>query len=153
MSKDRSRGWLALLPDVAVVAGIIFLAVELRQNTNAVVAASSTALTDQSVAFFSAGLDNQVVARAIYKHGLGEELDGFETAQLMRLQYLNFRVFENAFLQYRRGYYEETEWDRYAKIVARNLQDSIVRTMWDQNRGVGFTAEFEREVDSLDPAR
>ncbi len=153
MSRDRIRRWLRLVPNVAVVVGIIFLAVEIRQNTEAVVAASSTALTDQSVQYFSAGLDNQVVARAVYKQGVGEELDGFETAQLMRLQYLNFRVFENAFLQYRRGYYETTEWDRYSKIISRNLRDPIVRAMWEWNRGVGFTTEFEREVDSLDPTR
>lgn len=154
MSMDRIKLWLRLVPDVALVAGIIFLAVEIRQNTEAVVAASSTALTDQSVQFFSAGLDNQVVARALYKQGVGKELDGLETAQLMRLQYLNFRVFENAFLQYRRGYYERTEWDRYSKIIARNLRNHpIAKAMWEQNRGEGFTPEFEREVDSLDPTR
>ena len=151
--RDRIRRWLRLVPNIAVVVGIIFLAVEIRQNTEAIVAASSTALTDQSVQFFAAGLDNQVVARALYKQGVGEELDGLETAQLMRLQYLNFRVFENAFLQYRRGYYETTEWNRYSKIIARNFRDPIVRAMWERNRGVGFTTEFEREVDSLDPTR
>jgi hypothetical protein len=150
MTKDRARQWLALVADLAVVAGIIFLAVEIRQNTEAVVASSSRALTDQSVEFFAAGLDNQIVARAVYKQGVGEDLDGFETAQLSRLQYLNFRVFENAYLQYRRGYYDETEWERYRRIITRNLRDPIVRAMWDENRGVGFTAEFERMVDALD---
>ena len=116
-------------------------------------AASSTALTDQSVQFFSAGLDNQVVARALYSQAVGRELDGLETAQLMRLQYLNFRVFENAYLQYLRGYYELNEWERYRRIITRNLSDPIVKDMWERNRGLGFTAEFEREVDSLVPRR
>lgn len=151
MTIERARQWLSLVADVAVVAGIIFLAAEIRQNTEAVVASSSTALTDQSVQFFAAGLDNQVVARAIYKQHTGEELDGLETAQLTRLQYLNFRVFENAYLQYLRGYYDESEWDRYRRIITRNLGDPIVRAMWDQNRGSGFTAEFEDVVNSLDP--
>ncbi len=150
---DRIKRWLPLLPDFAVVAGIVFLAVEIRQNTEAVVAAASTALTDQSVEFFAAGLDNQIVARVIYKQGSGQDLDAFETAQLERLQYLNFRVFENAYLQYLRGFYEEPEWDRYRKIVVRGLADPIVRVMWEKNRGVGFTAEFEAEVNRLDPTR
>lgn len=153
MSVNRIGPWLRLAADVAVVAGIIFLAVEIRQNTKAVVASASTALTDQSVQFFSAGLDNQVVARALYKQGAGYELDGLEASQLMRLQYLNFRVFENAFLQYRRGYYEGTEWDRYRDIITRNFRNPIVKAMWEQNRGVGFTPEFEREVESLIPDR
>ena len=128
MSMDRIRRWLPLVPGVAIVAGIIFLAVEIRQNTEAVIAPASTALTDGSLQYFSAGLDNQVVARAIYKQAVGEELDGLETAQLTRL------------LQYRRGYYERTEWYRYSKIIVSTLGNPIVRAMWEQYRGSGFTA-------------
>jgi hypothetical protein len=144
---DRARAWIAVLADVAVLAGIVFLALQVRQNTSALVAASGTALTDQSVAFFTAGLDNQVVAVALYKQSSGAELDGLETFQLVRLQYLNFRVFENAFLQYRRGYYELEEWDRYRTIIRRNLtENAMAQAMWEQFRGGGFTAAFEREV-------
>ncbi len=149
MNIERLKAWLPHLANIAVLASIIILIFQVRQNTQAVIAASSTALTDQSIQFFMAGLDNQIISRALYKHGAGEELTGLETAQIMRLQYLNFRVFENAFLQYLRGYYEENEWERYRKIISRNLSDPIVKAMWEGNRGMGFTAEFEREVDNL----
>lgn len=150
MRMERIQGWISLLANVAVLAGIVFLGIEIRQNTEAVVAASSTALTDQSVDFFSAGLDNQVVARALFKQTAGEELDPFEAAQLGRLQYLNFRVFENAYLQYRRGFYEAAEWERYQRIIRRIFaSDPVAVTMWERNRGSGFTELFEREVERL----
>ncbi len=151
MSGKAIRETLGFL---AVVASLVFLAVEIRQNTDALVAASSTALTDQSLEFFSVGLDNQVVARALYKQEAGEALDGLETAQLMRLEYMNFRIFENAFLQYGRGYYDTEEWDRYRRIIVRALRDRpMAKAMWERNQGERFTAEFEREVDRLDPNR
>lgn len=150
MRLERIHGWIALLANVAVLAGIIFVAIEIRQNTAAVIAAASTALTDQSVDFFSAGLDNQLVARALFKQQADQELDPLETAQLARLQYLNFRVFENAFLQYRRGLYDEEEWERYERIIARIFSsDPVAVAMWERNRGVGFTRSFEREVEEL----
>ena len=151
MSGKALRETLGFL---AVVASLVFLAMEIGQNTDALASASSTALTDQSLEFFAVGLDNQVVARALYKQEAGEALDGFETAQLTRLEYMNFRIFENAFLQYRSGYYDQAEWDRYRRIITRALRDRpVVRVMWEQNRGEGFTPAFEREVDSLDPTR
>ena len=150
MRANRLRLWFDLTAQLAVIAGIVFLAMEIRQNTRAVIAASGTALTDQSIDFFSAGLDNQVVARALYKQDASEPLDPFEASQLERLQYLNFRVFENAFLQYRRGYYEDTEWDRYRQIILRNLtSNESAMAMWQRYGGGGFTADFTEEVIAL----
>lgn len=150
MRVNRLRLWFELTGQLAVIAGIVFLAMEIRQNTRAVVAASGTALTDQSIGFFSAGLDNQVVARALYKQDASEPLDPFEASQLVRLQYLNFRVFENAFLQYRRGYYEDTEWDRYRQIIVRNLtSNESAKAMWQKYEDGGFTKDFTEEVRAL----
>ena len=147
---QRIQDWLSLLANVAVLAGILFLAVEIRQNTEAIVAASSTALTVQSIEFFAVGLDNAVVASALHKQSAGIELDPFEAGQLSRLQYLNFRVFENAYLQYLRGFYDEEEWDRYSRIIRRIFSSNPVAVqMWERNRGVGFTTAFEGEVERL----
>lgn len=145
----RLRLWLEVSGQIAIILGIVFLGMEIRQNTKAVVAASGTALTDQSVDYFSAGLDNEVIARAQYKQETGEPLGGFEAFQLVRLQYLNFRVFENAFLQYRRGYYDEVEWERYRYLIPRILtSNESAKAMWERY-GPGFTAPFVEEVASL----
>jgi hypothetical protein len=150
MLSDRAKNWLRIGTDLAVVAGILLVIVQLRQNTRAVIAANSTAVTDESLVFFQAGLDNQVTARAVQKSADGEPLSALERSQLARLQYLNFRGFENAFLQYQRGYYAHNEWERYRRIIQRILAtDSLARSDVDGMRGWGFTAEFERELDQL----
>ena len=94
--------WLILGANVGVVVGLVFLAIELNQNTKAMIAAASEEATRQSLDYFALGMDNQVIARARYKHSVGEELSAFEKNQLWWHQYYNFRIFENIFLQYRR---------------------------------------------------
>lgn len=150
MRADNMKDWLRIGADLTVVLGILLLAVQIRQNTRAVVAANSTAVTDQSLVFFAAGLDNQVVARAIQKYDDGEPLSSLERSQLARLQYLNFRGFEHAYLQYRSGYYPKAEWERYRRIMQRVLaEDSIARMEIERLRGWGLTSEFEEELDRL----
>ena len=141
--------WLSLFANLGVLAGIVFLAIELKQNTRATIAIASTELTNQSLEYFSLGMDNQVISRAQHKQSVGEELDSFESRQLRQHQYLNFRVFENAYLQYLRGFYDEGEWDRYRRIIGHLLTDnSPAIQMWNDKAGQ-WTVEFEAEVNAI----
>ncbi len=97
----------------------------------------------------SARLDNEVVARATFKETHGRELDEFERDQLVLLQHLNFRLFEAAYLQYRRGLFEQTEWERYQRILASNMNhNEYALEMWRRTEG-GWTAEFAEEVERI----
>ena len=150
MKTERWQSWAQIGTDIAVVIGLTLVIIQIRQNTSAQIAANINAVTDQSLSFFQAGLDNQVVARALQKQADGEALSSLERSQLARLQYLNFRGFENAFLQYRRGYYPAVEWERYRGIIQRVLvSDSIARAEVDRVRGWGFTDEFQAELDKI----
>ncbi len=128
---NKLNQWLTLFANLGVMAGLMFLAIELNQNTQVTIAAASEEITNQSLNFFSLGIDNQVLARALHKQSVGEELDSFEQSQISRSQYFNFRVFENAYLQYRRGFYDQTEWTKYRRIIALKLtNDPFARRMW-----------------------
>ena len=149
MDADRANRWITLTANVGVLVRILFLAYEINQSTKATIAASSQGLTDQSIFYFDAQLDHTVISEATYKQRAGEELSGYELHQLDLLQRLNFRVFENAFLQYRRGFYEEGEWERYRRIIAGHMANNpIAIQMWESTKG-GWTDEFTKEVESL----
>ena len=149
MEMNRVNHWLTLGANLGVVAGLVFLAVELNQNTKATIAAASEVATNQSLDYFALGMDNQVIARARYKHSVGEDLSAFEKNQLWWHQYYNFRIFENIFLQFRRGYYEEREWKRYEKIIHFRLTtDPFAQQMWE-DRAFSWTKEFEEEGNRI----
>ncbi len=149
MDKDRINRWLTLTANFGVILSLLFLAYEINQSTKATIAAASQGLTDQSITYFEAQLDPGVISQAVYKQRQGDELSNYESHQLEVLQHLNFRLFENAFLQYKRGFYEEREWERYRRIIARNMANnpSAVQ-MWERTKG-GWTDEFAAEVESL----
>jgi hypothetical protein len=149
MDADSTNKWLTLTANVGVIVSLLFLAYEINQSTKATIAAASQGLTDQSVVYFDAQLDHEVISHAVYKQRHGTELSGYELHQLDLLQRLNFRVFENAFLQYKRGFYEEREWDRYRRIIAGHMASNpIAVQMWEETQGA-WTDEFAAEVDSL----
>lgn len=149
MDSDRINKWLTLTANIGVIVSLLFLAYEINQSTKATIAAASQGLTDQSLTYFQVQLDSDVVSEAVYKQRQGTELSSYESHQLDLLQHLNFRLFENAFLQYKRGFYEEREWERYRRIIAGNMANnpSAVQ-MWERTKG-GWTDEFAAEVESL----
>ena len=55
-----------MVANLGVVAGLIFLAVELNQNTKATIAAASEEVTNQSLGYFALGMDNEVISKALY---------------------------------------------------------------------------------------
>ena len=95
MDTEKANQWLMLVANLGVLAGLIFVAIELNQNTKATVASASEQITNQSLDYFALGMDNQVIALARYKQSIGDELSGFEQNQLMWHQFHNFRGFEN----------------------------------------------------------
>ena len=146
MDADRTNKWLTLTANIGVIVSLLFLAYEINQSTKATIAAASQGLTDQSVVYFDAQLDHEVISQATYKQRQGTELSGYELHQLDLLQRLNFRVFENAFLQYRRGFYEEREWERYRRIIAGHMaHNPVAIQMWEETKGA-WTDEFTAEV-------
>jgi hypothetical protein len=138
-----------LTANIGVIVSLLFLAFEINQSTKATIAAASQGLTDQSISFFEMQLDPGVISQAVYKQQQSDELSGYEMHQLDLLQHYNFRVFENAFLQYKRGFYEEREWERYRRIIAGHMANNpSALQMWERTRG-GWTDEFAAEVESL----
>jgi len=149
MNTDRTNRWISLTANIGVIVSLLFLAYEINQSTKATIAAASQGLTDQSLSFFDAQLDSDIVSLAVFKQQQGEDLSGYELHQLDLLQHMNFRLFENAFLQYQRGFYEDREWERYRRIIAEQMANNpSARQMWERTRG-GWTDEFAAEVESL----
>ena len=149
MNTERVDRWLSLAANIGVIIGFVLLAYEVNQSTKVAIGAVSQGLTEQSLDFFSLKIDGDTVAKATYKQSLGEELDDYEKFQLAQHQYFNFRVFENAFLQYRRGLYDDSEWEKYQRIIANIFRANLIaRDMWDRTEDQ-WTVEFSAEVNAV----
>jgi hypothetical protein len=150
--KGSLQDWASLaeiVGAVAIVVSLVYVATEIRENTKALNATSRQSLGDNDLTYFSTAIDSTIVAVAKDKFFRGEEITSLEMSQLKERQHLNFRIFENAYSQYRLGAVEEKEWDRYSRIISLNICDYLpARLMWAEVR-TGFETEFMAVVDEI----
>lgn len=160
MKADKVNQWLTLVANISVVAGIVFLAVEVRQNTesqnefnrvaraNAYQArafaasslwsefASSQEVIQTLVAFDEAGgMESAAVALATLSDQDRHRLGFYALAQIA--------ILDNNYYQFREGYLDP---DRYRRIDAQILKRLL--PLFDAI-GMGYPTAMEEEVERL----
>lgn len=84
MDSDKLTKWLTLLANVGVIAGIVFLAIEIRQNSDAVRAQTRAQLAEEVTELFSVNMNDQEYATILMKGNNVEELYAVEHYQYYR---------------------------------------------------------------------
>ena len=133
----------------AVFVSLIYLAIQIRQNTQSVRNSTHLGNTDLwSQLLLRISDNNQVQA---YARGLGgdEDLDGFEFAQFMMQCRVLFLGLENQFYQYCNGSFDETTYQSYKRNVS---EDVLVYpgflAYWDMKKHQ-YTPDFVEHIDAL----
>ena len=117
-SSDRMRGVLELVGSGAVLVGLIFVGLELRQNTAAMEAASLQNQTDASTNFLTLVAADADLAR-VWIEGQDNprdlnKTDAFRYLLLTRARWLRM---QNAYLQWRRGMLTDDDWNLYEGLI------------------------------------
>jgi hypothetical protein len=152
MSKLKLSDWASvaeIIAAVAVALSLIFVGLELQQNTAASESATREAINRKDIEFLSLFVDPTVVAVANVKAQNGESLSEFEESQLVATEYVNFIIFEHSYYQYRKGVLEAEEWARHENIIRLVWQDwPYAHTMWSRYRDT-FSPDFVALIDGL----
>ena len=110
MNKLNER--LTLIANLSVVVGIIFLAFELQQNTQAIQAQTRDSITEKQMEFSSWIATDPVVAD-IHERGR-RGLEGFDRVEDQMFRMLThgiFREWENSYYQYEIGLFSPEEFE------------------------------------------
>ena len=136
-----------ILAATGVIISLIFVGLQLQNNTEATEAATRAAINQKDMEYLSLRLDSSVLATANAKLDNGEALSPLEESQLVHQEYVNFISFEHSFYQYRKGVLEEEEWLRHENIVRLQIErSSHAQIMWARKRHT-FTTPFQELVD------
>ena len=103
MDTDKLNKWLSLAAHFGVLAGIVFLAVELQQNNEILEAQARRDQFDARSAGGAMLVANSDLAEITYKASNGEELTPFEEYRFARWSYQIFRAWEWQFDEYLAG--------------------------------------------------
>jgi len=146
MTNSRVNEWLTLIANIAVVCGIVFLAVELHQNNELLRSESRQALVANDLLSLTQGVENaDVYVKLVSKEGLSAE----EQLRLSFIFALDLRNREFEYFQYVNGLLDEETWRSYQHVILINHSKGRGRAWWN---GIGrriVDPEFAKLVDQL----
>ena len=145
MSLDKVNRWLTLLANVGVLAGIVFLALEMRHSSNAINAQTYDSIADGFITLNMATITDATVG-IIWVTGLSDP------ASLSESEAIQFSMHMRAlFNQFRRvhglcktGLLEDSEWALYAREAAAIMNSPGGKSHWAVNE---MNSEFRADLD------
>ena len=135
---------------LAVVATLVYLAAQIRQNTKTVAAntfQSVSATASQTALQIAQSPDLVRVTVKLFQPD--EELTIEEAMQAQLIFRAVFRNYENYYYQYSRGYFEEEVWGGYKKTMSEQLAVPFGQQWWKNHQaafGISFVEFVNREL-------
>jgi hypothetical protein len=145
---NKYRIIVELTSVVAIIFSFVFLALEVKQSNQLAKAEIRQALNVTDMEVYKVQMEEDIIAKALYKINKNIPIDDYEEYQLNEFQRFNFRDFDNSFYQYRIGLFDENVWFAYRRIIKSLLTENYIMLMWG-NSNQSFSIEFQDEVNNI----
>ncbi len=146
MNWTKASSIAEILSSVAILITLVYLVVEIQQNSKATQADTRQAILDSDQQYLELLVDSPELNLLQYKADLSDE-------ERIRLSYLLttfVRMRESNWLQYKNGTLDDETWQTYRLSLIAQLSAPQTRLWW-QNFGVErvFDSQFISLVDEL----
>ena len=151
MNLDRLNQWLILLANLGVVAGIIFLSIEIRQNTVAITGTaiqSASALSREQMFVI---MQDPELSRIVVE-GMSSPSD-LSSVDMFRLSYMVRTFWVGMQANYRQwdlGILPDEEWAYYRRTMCPIYGNTGGNFFWRRDRDL-FIPEFVEIVEQCEP--
>jgi hypothetical protein len=134
---------------IGIFASLIFVGLQIRQNTKAIKATSHHAVTDSFNAINNLVLSDPKVAR-IWRLALAgsEKLDEDERTSADFMLLANMRIFETIYYQYKNGTLDKNLFDAELKTLKWAVTHPGVQAWWVANP-ISFSTEYRAFIEGL----
>ena len=148
MNVDRFGGWLALAANLGVVAGLIMLAVELRQNTQVVRAQAVSSLLTGVIAGEIAFMGDDTAAAYTKAEHSPEALTSEEIGKVWAYLNVTMLSVQQTHTMYKLGLASDEAWGTAKDwaIAATNFR--FGRVWWREVKGI-YPSDLVEEVDAI----
>jgi hypothetical protein len=138
-----------LLGAVGVIASLVYLALQIRQNTRSLHANTFQTVADSSIhRMMNLAQDDELADRFIRGMIDPSDLQGHVRFQFDLLMRANFKGYENYFYQHTKGMLDDESWNAQKEIIRVSVSPPGAPIWWGQNRHL-FRHDFGQLVDSL----
>ena len=136
----QKRNIIEIVGIVSVVGSLVFVGIEIKQNTSAVRGVTQQAVSSQVSEMYRIVSENERMAELINR-----ALNGASKSDLSEADYVSFwnfqmmglRRIENIYLQFKNGLLTE---DAFSRIGMGIYRTKLVREVWEERRG-----DFEKD--------
>ncbi len=148
MNLDSLNKWLSLLANLGVLAGIIFLAVEIQQNTAVSQFEALQTNRNARIEFFTDIRDSEFIASILNKERIGGEFTDDEIRRLIAHYRAAWSLEYFDWAQRKMGLAGEFSTNQVDGTVIALLDSPLGRRIFEGSRGI-YPAEFDMYVGSL----
>jgi hypothetical protein len=133
---------------IGVLVTLIYLAIQIRQNTATTQVQIRQAIADSQFANINSRATDAQLPMIIMKANRGEPLTEEEEYRLYFHLDATMRQFENIHSQYVAGVLPEKDWAAISTGMMRTLRSSSVRGIWSGMRDA-YNVDFSATVDKI----
>lgn len=145
MKQDDVVQTIGVLANVGVLAGIVFLAIEIRQNTSAQFAESRQAVLSASREEIILTIDDPGLVLALFS---SDPLTPEENVRVDGLLSVVLRAREFAWLQHRDDVIDDAQWNTEFNVLAAFFDSGRTRLWWEAIGRNYFSDEFVDFIDA-----
>jgi hypothetical protein len=145
MNRKRRREIFEAVGLIAIVASLVFLALETRQNTNALYAESRQSVLTAAQTELFVLVENPDIVLTVLKDDPLTEEDQVKVGAWLAAA---MRAREYSWLQHRDGIIDEAQWETEVAIILWILDTARTRDWWEKRGRFGSSAGFAEFVDS-----
>lgn len=132
---------------IAVVVTLVYLAIQMRQNTNALKLNVARSVTEELQDMFSLAASNRALAEIIVKASGQSEWQGVERARYHAFTNNLVRVYENAYLQSRAGVMDLAHWEGMTRMMIDYTSMPAFQGFWEVRKH-WMSDDFQEYMDS-----
>ena len=151
MSLETVSAIAQIVAAIGVIASLFYLAVQIRQNTRSQKSIVVDSLTSSLIALFgqqSATTEHMRAFASVVEDWRGAtEEDRLRTVSMI---FGTFKLFENAWFQYRQGTLEQEQWESWDLHIRVYYHRPGVQDWWSDRRTM-FALGFRNYVEATKP--
>ena len=148
MNADSIGKWLSVVGNFGVILGIVFLGLEIQQNTQMIRSQTRDSMTEKQVDWYYFIGNDLDKAEVQNKGSLGGLESGPEYFQFLMMVTSWFTILSNEWYQYEQGLYEADEFEPRLNRWKRQLRNPGYQSVWTINEAQ-FSESFRNEINRL----
>jgi len=148
MTLDQWARIAEIIAAIAVVVSLVYLAVQMRQNTIAVRLNTAHSVTNELQGMFSLIASDESLAEVFAQAATEPELPTVARIRFHTFMGNFMRVYENAYLQKRAGAIDEAQWEGISRMIIDCKEMAAFCAYW-KDRKHWFSNDFQKHMETV----